>query len=487
MSPPLSPLSISSSFSEVDPVAFEMDLTSTPVDPSTEQLRTLDQNIIDEDGLEEFDFAAFIQFNSERGSMEDGSMTLASSQTLGNSADTVKGKRPRPQDLKMEGPLTPQDDQSSPFKKLKTVSFMEDLVQTIPSDDRCISSAGSLSSEEKYEKFFDEVVNLAAPAIQETEHEQLVEADSTLRMQVPVLKEDDSVPPWEIYSRQERGRSRRFESELGAQCEMLAALRQDFLQNERPWHTAGDKDLAWVPIPASYALPASVETFDEDGLAAYLTQLTFDEPINSATLVWKAEGLRILDQDYDDEEDLEDMVFDIDEADLSTLVQKRYSELAQPVQGIDQVEAIPRSHVVDDTMSHLRGPTENTTNTTKPGILKPSAPTISESFAFGGLASFMQIQSGKSIDDKLPFERAPPTLQPLESREPSRILRSCQRKRRSTIRERQCPCLVAVVYLKSVTSSSLPRYSSSVGWCARSSVCIRQRSSSSEILEACQT
>lgn len=382
MSPPLSPISPISSPEEVDSTAYEIDFTSTPTDPSTEELRMIDHSIMEKDGIDEESFTPFALHSAEQSDDQKMSSSPARPESK---------KRPRPNDLKMEGPLTPQDDQSSPSKKSKTVNFMGDLAQTIPSSDRFMPCPDAPSSQQEYDQFFDEMIDLAEPAIRETKHEKLIEADSTARIQVPDMKDDETVPPWMHFSRVGHARKRKFDSELAAQQEMLAVSKQDHLADERPWHTSGDKDLVWVPFAASVCQAVTEESFDESALAIYLKGLTFDEPIDSVNLVWKREGLRILDQDEDEDEDEEHqcMMINADQGDMSALVRRRQKDFENPNW---QTEAGSQVATPAIQLSYA-----DTDNTMRGRNMKETGPSSLDHFSpFGSLSQFMQIQTGKN-------------------------------------------------------------------------------------------
>lgn len=238
---------------------------------------------------------------------------LRSALKLDSSSPLKPTKRERPEDFKVEVPLTPQTPQPSPMKKLKTVAFSENLNTLIPECARPFSPDGLPT--EDYDTFYGKVIhNMAEPAIRESNQEQLSEADSVMRVEVPVI--DDSVPPlpWELFSRKPSGNLPPGQSEAEAQRQLLSKLKQTVLHGEHQWPgvpmiiKALDR---WEPFPDRLGKVDVMEEVDDDGSGrGYLSLLKFAEP-DVSSLLWKLEGLRILDDGEDDD-------YELEEADLTT-------------------------------------------------------------------------------------------------------------------------------------------------------------------------
>lgn len=254
---------------------------------------------------------------------------LKSALRLDSSSPLKLTKRERPEDLKVEVPLTPPMPQPSPTKKLKTVSFSEDLNLLIPEFARTFSP--DAMQDEDYNTLFGKTIqDVAESAIHEVNHEQLSEADSVMRVEVPMV--DHSVPPlpWKLYSRKPSENTSPGQSELDAQRQMFSTLKKVVLKNEHQWPGVSMINKAldrWEPFPDRLGRVDLIEQFDDGSGGRYLSGLIFAEP-DVSSLLWKLEGLRILDGGEDDD-------YELEEADLTLAPAKA----EPPNRGIDHSKA----------------------------------------------------------------------------------------------------------------------------------------------------
>ncbi|KAL9088450.1 MAG: hypothetical protein Q9165_006174 [Trypethelium subeluteriae] len=328
-------------------------------------------------------------------------------------------KRVRPEDLKVEGPMTPPMTFDSPRKRAKKVSFkasLEDHVPEIPSTYMS-KEDNSLTSEAEYDKYFDEIFR---PFVEEAEkriqHEQLREGGNVQRVNIPVLDFTMPDPPWVESIQGADKRLENHETDLASQKRLLSMIKHELLRNERPWLgvTKLERHLTWTPFPVKMAKLANEEQIQGDSiLADVLEQLSMGETIDSASLTWKPEGLRILDASEEEDDDLEEGVFMVDQQDMQSLIRKRKLE-------IDEEEKFPKKILSESTHP------QETDGLPQGGTQKSASQPASEEgnetqrhdsgLMFGGLFSaatalqnYMSLHGGKRI----------PTTEGIQVKKPS--------------------------------------------------------------------
>ena len=241
-------------------------------------------------------------------------------------------KRRRRDDLKVEGPLTPPTNFESPGKRAKTVSFkecLEEYIAEIPSTYMQKEEL-SLSSEAEVEKFFDDVIRpFAEEADRNTQQEQLRDDSNVQRVDVPILDFTMPEPPWMEFARKANKRTEEHESDLGSQKRLLSMIKHENLRNEKAWPGVSkiERQLSWIPFPAQLAKITNEQIQDDDTLARTVDEFTVSDIIDSASLTWKPEGLRILDESDEEDDELEEAVFLDDQQDMSSLLKKRRLEM----------------------------------------------------------------------------------------------------------------------------------------------------------------
>ena len=227
-------------------------------------------------------------------------------------------KRNRREDLMVEVPLTPPASDRPPPWNTKNGSPSKMLREIIPSLPPPIPGPENLSSEDIDMLFAEQIAPIAAKAERAIEQEQLQEADTTSRVPVPVMDFAKPIPPWVLPRPGNVNEWKR---------EFMCNIKETHL-GLHTWeldrHTERTS-LSWVPFPASLGRFELRDTIDDDGsLATFLAQ---PEPLDPETLIWKPQGLRVLDEIHEsDEEELIRGNFS-SANDVESLIKKRNLEI----------------------------------------------------------------------------------------------------------------------------------------------------------------
>ncbi|KAL8720535.1 MAG: hypothetical protein Q9225_002627, partial [Loekoesia sp. 1 TL-2023] len=354
ITPPLLPRSPSPRPFEPSSETGHLDLLSDHSSPTRQEIERIDKELLEQDAL--------IPLKRRTSAGDDPE--LSDIDSVGDLYSPLKGikstppppicKRSRRQDLKVEGPLTPPASDQPPPWDSKKVSFSEALQEMIPSFPPPISEPEQLSPEDIDVLFAEQIAPIAAKAERKIEQEQLQEADTTSRVPVPVMDFAKPIPPWVIPpSGSTNEWKTRFLRDMKAVHLNLPSWKFD-RQTERT-------KLSWVPFPMSLGRFELQDTIVDDGsVAAFITQ---PEPIDPDTLTWKPQGLRLLDEIHEsDEEELECGNFS-PAKDVQSLVKRRKSELHKKEEIVNLLE---------DARDHLR--TNNVTNNGGYSIKKPPPP-----------------------------------------------------------------------------------------------------------------
>ncbi|KAF7196673.1 hypothetical protein HII31_02043 [Pseudocercospora fuligena] len=292
LSPPLSPERLPTPIAEVE-------LTSTPEDPSAVEAACLDAELAEQDMLDAEDTMAI-----DSTDLKDflGSTTTGTSSPLQR-----KAKRLR--DLKVSDPLLPETSSEPPTKKLKTVSFTDELhtlIPRLPSEDPMEEP----STDEAMATMTALLAPLAKPGIDSLEKEQLVEVDTTLRVDVPTVEDISLAAPWEVYA--------------GTQQDLMIDVFNKIIKTNGKWSGVSklEKTLPWSPFPSYLAKIKPEGDFDDGSCLRYLEEVKYDGEVDFANLTWKPDGLRVLEEDDDDQdEELEACDFPGDDVELSDALQ----------------------------------------------------------------------------------------------------------------------------------------------------------------------
>lgn len=227
-------------------------------------------------------------------------------------------------DVKIELPLTPIAT-STPTKKAKIVYFPTQLHEFIPPVESRTQDEIQQSND-SFEALVDEIIQpFAMEAEQTLANEQLTAADATLRVDVPVVEQICPSRPWLEYELKSSNSRNRDAAGRNSQRRLLDRIA-DIVPKEFH-HLSGvskiENKLQWSPFPLHLGQVALQETIHEDGyLANIMADMSMENVVTSDVLVWKREGLRVLDELLDDEEELESAYFDDSSRnrDLDTLV-----------------------------------------------------------------------------------------------------------------------------------------------------------------------
>jgi hypothetical protein len=257
-----------------------------------------------------------------------------------NSSSSLPPMKRRASDHKVELPLTPiKLPLSTPTKKGKSVSFREMVHEYIPKTKAVTTDTedAAANSQASLDAFFDEIIEpFAIQANQIIEQEQLQEADSLLRVVVPIVDFSQPVAPWKSFARRSNGKYREGETELMSQQKLLFQVKQQDLKIFSCWPSVMrlERQLHWTAIPKELVkLAADEELEDSRYMAIVLDDMGMEDVVVSDTLTWKPEGLRVLDDLDESEEEIETAGFEENEySDIERLVRKRRLELVEPVQ-----------------------------------------------------------------------------------------------------------------------------------------------------------
>ncbi|MCJ1436501.1 hypothetical protein MMC27_005880 [Xylographa pallens] len=313
-----------------------LDLLSEHSSPFREELRDLDRLILEEDTIG--------PNLAPTGGSESENVTF-NFDNIGDLYSPLKGikdppsppilRRRKAADLKVDGPLTPPRSELPLPWKSKNVSFSEVLVHLIPNIPSPIPNPEDTSSDD-IDRFFAEVVRpIAEQADRKIEQEQLQEADTTMRVKVPIMDFARPVAPWN-----------QFLSERGSTIsgELLQDIKDAHLSNCF-WPLSGkaERALPWSPFPSNLAKVAIEEFIDDDPVLVEM--ITQPERIDPTTLVWKLDGIRILDDEESDTDEIEIGHFP-DTFDMKSLIRKRKMDLREYV--VDSKSVLP-SKIVEDS------------------------------------------------------------------------------------------------------------------------------------------
>ena len=189
--------------------------------------------------------------------------------------------RQRVLDLKLEEPL-------SPLTKPTSLPLEDLFINSLP----FFQIPASTLSDDDLRRTFEEIIEPGALRVQSTlRNETLKEADYTARVEVPDLDVQQPLAPWhKQYTREE---------ELEELRQLMLPIAQSKLHH---WSaTKLECDLVWTPF--SLNVKVEEELTDVGGLVERFTRLDVKDCVKTESLTWKPEGLRLLDHnDSDDDE-----------------------------------------------------------------------------------------------------------------------------------------------------------------------------------------
>ncbi|KAI4709662.1 hypothetical protein J4E89_005678 [Alternaria sp. Ai002NY15] len=231
----------------------------------------------------------------------------------------------RAEDLKVEGPLTPSMCSSSPMKRLKSVSFADESLLYKPWGEDDEGGVGS-------DQFFHEIEEQVERANEKIENERLSGADTIARVDIPYMDFSLPIAPWIEYSRRKGGDHRPDDTELQAQMQFLLRIKREDLRLAKSWHglSIPERELKWGFLTTKVStLSLEEKLHGESEVTKIVSELTTSDGATSTAQVWKREGLRILDED-EDEEDLDQEGYD-EQNEMEALIRKRKLEMEEEV------------------------------------------------------------------------------------------------------------------------------------------------------------
>lgn len=324
LSPPLLPLSPIVLPYVPSSETGHLDLLSDHTSPTRDEAGQIERTLFDKDSI------TLTKKRSDSSSQCSDPMLLECD-SLGDIYSPLKGIKDLPssppplraplQDRKIEVPLEPAEPEQPPPWKRKTVSFSEALPELIPDLPLPIPRPENVSSSDFDAYLAETIGQIAAKAERTIEQEQLQEEDTMLRVAVPIMDFTLPVAPWKAHIHIPNS-----EDPENAAKKTLTDMKMLHF-SKHIWRMSGkaERDLKWAPFPAALGKVETQESISGNGsLEKYLAR---PERVDVATLLWKPEGLRILDVlKEDDKEELKEGKFP-EEKDIKSLIRKRKLEL----------------------------------------------------------------------------------------------------------------------------------------------------------------
>ena len=423
VSPPLLPLSPIATPYLPSPDTAHPDLLSDHTSPTGEEAYEVERKVFENDAIILPKKAGINSPLSDPTSLE--------SDSLGDIYSPLKGIKDPPssppplraplRERKVEVPLSPLNLERTPLSKKKRVSFSETIPELISNLPPPIPKPENTSSSD-IDAFFDEsIAPIGVKAERTIEQEQLQEEDTTLRVLVPVMDFSLPIAPWKA-----NFRASIFDDE-GKWYTMLLAEMKALHFSKHVWPMSGkaERELRWAPFPLALGRVESQERIFDDGSTTNYWEKP--ERIDVTTLTWKPEGLRLLDDLADSDDELEEGWFP-EETNFEFLVKKRKLEL-------DELQCIPSgsdegNNMLKKTPSSKRHTAavllnENLYGTTKVDevtkIDTDKRPFIDAFSTLGALDEFLSIRKGLVHKTKLlkaehyfPTSSSTPPLNPPE-------------------------------------------------------------------------
>jgi hypothetical protein len=291
-------------------------------------------------------------------------------------ASVTPQKRKR-EHWKVEVPLTPSFPSSTPTKKAKTVAFKEMLHEVIPSlvfPSSLSPKDMQVSSDMDYEAFFNSVIApIAMQAENVLENERLQAIDAEGRVPVSEVPLYRPVAPWApAKSLPHTGRGL---VKSKAMQKAFNAMIAEHVDLESKWRgiTKVEYSLGWSPLPKELEkVPVDEMIEDARYMANILADMSLDDVVTSDSLTWKSDGLRLLDDLDDSEDELEPGPIQAEKHEQSVdfLVRKRKLEMD------DVNEHVPSDNgIAVQPSATLRTPLPRHTNKKAPAPSVSTRPT----------------------------------------------------------------------------------------------------------------
>lgn len=421
MSPPLLPLSPIATPYIPSSDTGHLDLLSDHTSPTGEEAYESERIIFQND--------AIILPKKADISSPLSDTTFLESDSLGDIYSPLKGIKDPPspppplraplRDHKVEVPLSPLHLERTPLSKRKRVSFGESIPELILKLPPPIPKPENTLSSDIDAFFYEAIAPIGLKAERTIEQEQRQEEDTTLRVLVPVMDFSLPIAPWKA----------NFQPSIldneGKWYKMILAEMKAVHFSKHIWPMSGkaERELKWAPFPLALGRVESQERIFDDG--STMTYLEKPERVDVNTLTWKPEGLRLLDELADSDDELEEGQFP-EETNFEFLIRKRKLELndCQNIpsgsdRGNNITKATPSSKrhaaaIFLEEDSHSASQVDGVTKTTS-----GKRPSIDAFSTLGALDEFLSIRKGTVHKTKLlKAEHHFPTSSPTASLNP---------------------------------------------------------------------
>lgn len=233
-------------------------------------------------------------------------------------------------ELRVEGPLTPEILSDSPMEKLKSVTF-SNMIQVGGSLQPWSGDSPSSESHSASEELTREIEQIAKEADRKVENEKLTGADTMSRVPIPLIDFTLPVTPWDEFSKRRDEKRLPYITELEAQMRFLQLVKRDDLKSATAWRGgAPDRDLSWgwFASPCS-TIKLNEKVHGETEFEKVQVELKIGSVATSANEVWKKDGLRVLDEEEDEDDDELEVAEFEERNDVEALIRKRKLELQE--------------------------------------------------------------------------------------------------------------------------------------------------------------
>lgn len=277
----------------IPPEPCEMELTSSPENLFAQEVAEVEAQLFEQDSRVN---------NGSNSSSALGDNASDHIQDLGrmpvtNSSSPLRQKRLR--DIKVDTPLLHQDLESSPAKRAKTVSFPEELHTMIP-EPETDDSTSDIELARRDAGVMEGVIKPMAQSVEDQiSNERLDELDTTLRVDVPEVETAGPLPPGTNKSDEPAGQNHEI---------LLSQIKNELPSEEKKWSSLSkiERMLSWSPFPRHLGKVSLDEQFDDGSCERYMAGLHLsDGDVDVEPLLWKKEGLRMLDAEESDDEELD--------------------------------------------------------------------------------------------------------------------------------------------------------------------------------------
>lgn len=246
---------------------------------------------------------------------------------------------------KVEGPLTPL------FAKPPLQANFTDIMERLPElPPPFIASSATLSSDAYVSTFFDDAIRPIAERVSKTlEQEQLQEADCTKRVAIPSVDFAPPAPPWDMNVKKKPVGTNDATGGLVDHLKLIERVKDEHLQHA-PWSGAKqvERELRWIPFPLNWGRQVAVETIEgEYALEGCILNQNLNDEVDTRTMIWKPDGLRILrtvhEDAYDDDCDVDLSTIDGGIDMISSLAKRKRQAYEAETDCSLEIAAIERS------------------------------------------------------------------------------------------------------------------------------------------------